>query len=262
MKLYEIAEWLREEHIVKEKSVSRIAHEQGVSWSTIRYWLIKHKIPIQEYGNKNKQYPNLEPSPTLAYISGVLDGDGGISGDNHIKLGTKDFEFVKALKAIGLKSNVIKNDCWVKNLKRQYRELLCYAYSAVFVDLYNGLTREQKEEIAEKHPEEYLKGFFESAGTYAIRTDGNAHVYFNSFAYELLLMVQRLLTLLGYESKIYESKYRGYFSGREKTGYKLALLGSSVKKYEFIKKLDPVIKNKPYDYSDPSGLRGRRAKNR
>jgi len=255
-------EWLHNEHVIEGKSINKIAEEQGVGWNTIRYNLRKNGIPIQKHGTNDKQYPNLEPSPSLSYILGVLDGDGGVSGRDHIYLSTKDLEFAeefrKALKAIGLRANVNERNYWHTNLKQYFREWRCYANSIVFVDWYNGLTQEQKEGIAQQFPGEYLKGFFESEGSYVIASNSSVRVWFSNTVYELLLMVQRLLTKLGYKSRIYESKFKSYFSKQEKTEYKLNLLGSSEEKHEFIKKLKPVIKNKPYDYSDPDGLRGRK----
>jgi len=51
---------------------------------------------------------------------------------------------------------------------------------------------------------------------------------------------------------------KGIFQDKKKTKYKLSLLGLSETKHEFIKRIKPVIKNKPYDYRDPDGLRGRK----
>jgi len=257
-------EWLYNEHIVEGKSINKIADEQGVGWSTVRKHLRKNDIPIQKHGTSNKQYPNLSPSPELAYILGVLDGDGYVSGCIQIALGVKDEvfaqEFANALQAIGLRAKVRKYDYWVKNLKRQEHRWVCNVNSVVFVRWYKGLTQERKEGIAKQFPEEYLKGMFESEGSYNINPDGSAYVWFSNFDYNLLLMVQRLLTMLGYESKIYKSRHKSRFSGREVTEYKLGLLGSSKEKYEFIKRIKPVIKNQPYDYSDPNGLRGHKPK--
>jgi len=261
-KPYRVREWLWNEHVERGKSVNRIAEEQGVSWRTIRRHLRLNDIPIQK--QRSKQFPDLEPSPELSYILGVIAGDGYVDGYNRIKLGTKDLEFAKefkeALEAIGLRANVIEDDRWNKSLKRPYHGWTCYANSVVFVRWYNGLTQEQKEGIAKQFPEEYLKGFFESEGSYVIGTDGSVNVHFANLDYDLLLLVQRLLALLGYDSKIYESKFKGRFSGQEKTKYRLGLLGSSEKKHEFIRRIKPVIKSKPYDYSNPNGLRGRETK--
>jgi len=217
---------------------------------------------IFQFGSQTtgkKQFPDLDSSPELAYILGVIDGDGCVSGYDQIVLDVKDYAFAKefetALKAIGLRANTRNNDYWNKDLERQYYGWQCYARSAVFVCWFKGLTREQKEEIVSQFPDQYLKGFFESEGTYYINTDGSVYVRFFNTNYELLLMVQRLLTLLGYASNIYERKFKGYFSGREVTAYTLSLLGSSEEKHEFIKRIKPIIKNKPYDYSDPDGLR-------
>jgi len=261
-KLYWDKEWLYKEHIEEGKSINKIADEQGVAWQTIRRHLRKNNIPIQKQYEWSEQHPNLKPSPVLAYVLGVLDGDGSVNNGICIELVTKELEFAqgfeKALRSIGLRAYVRNNDHWNKSLQRQYRGWKCYANSVVFVRWYRNLTQEQKEEIARQYPKEYLKGFFESEGTYIIRTDGSVNVHFSNFNRELLLMVQRLLTLLGYESRIYERKYKDHFSGREVTDYRLNLLGSSEEKHEFIRRLNPVIKNKPYDYSDPNGLRGRK----
>jgi len=264
VRLYEDAGWLYREHVVKGKSVNQIAWEQDVGWGTIRRHLRKNGIPIQKSGMGTKQCPNLDPSPELSYILGIIAGDGCVSGHNCIELGTKDLEFAEefreALKAIGLRANVIERNHWVKNLKRQERGWQCYANSVVFVSWFKGLAQEQKEGIARQFPWEYIRGMFESEGSYTIDSNGAVHVLFSNFNYELLLTVQRLLTLLGYESKIYERKRKGHFPGREVTEYRLELSGSSAKKHEFIKKPKPVIKDRPYDYSDPNGMRGRKSK--
>jgi len=266
-KPYQDPVWFKQKHLEAGWSINKMARKCGVAWATIRDWGDKLGIPLQKEKNMgSKQYPNLESSPELSYLLGVLDGDGNVSGNNLIQLGTKDFEFAEefanALRAINLRANVIEKNYWNKDLKRQYHGWRCYARSVVFVRWFKGLTQEQKEGIAKQFPEEYLKGFFESEGSYNINTNGGAHVYFSNFDYELLLMVQRLLTTLGYESRIYENKRKSQFTGEEKTTYRLNLLGSSEDKHEFIRRIKPVIKNKPYDYSDPNGLRGRKPKNR
>jgi len=251
-------EWLHNEHVKEGKSIFQIACEQGVAWQTVRDHLVDNGIPIRKHGTSDKQYPNLEPSPALSYILGVIDGDGSISNDGQIQLGVKDLEFArefeKALKAIGLRANVIKDDHWNKDLKRQQEIWHCYARSVVFVDWYRGLTQEQKEGIASQFPEKYLQGFFESEGTYIIDTSGSVSVHFSNLDYDLLLLVQRLLTLLRYDSNIYESKFKDHFTDQEKTEYRLSLLGSSKEKHEFIKKLNPVIKNQPYNLLRPKRL--------
>jgi len=262
-KLYQNPDWFKQKHLEEHWSINKMADECSVTWRTVRRWGKKLGIPVQKHDNK--QYPNLEPSPELSYILGVLDGDGSVSSDGHIQLGVKDYKFAKeferALKAIGLRAKVKERNNWNKSLKRQEHGWKCQAYSVVFVRWYRSLTREQKEEIVGQFPEKYLKGFFESEGTYIVNTNGGVLVHFSNLNYELLLKVQRLLATLGYKSRIYETKVKGHFSGREKTAYKLNLLGSSEKKHEFIKRIKPVIKNRPYDYSNPNGLRGREPKN-
>jgi len=261
-KLYQDPVWFKQKHLEEGWSIRKMARECGVGWTTIRYWGDKLGIPLQKPDKRNKQYPDLSPSPELAYILGVIDGDGCVSGYDRIQLGTKDYEFAqefrRALKVIGLRANVTKNDYWNKDLQRQYHGRQCYAHSVVFVRWYNGLTQEQKEKIARQYPWGYLKGFYESEGSYYIGPNGDVNVRFSNLDYELLLMVQRLLTKLGYDSKNYETKFKSQFTGREVTEYSLHLLGSSEEKHEFIRKLNPCIKNRPYDYSDPNGLRGRK----
>jgi len=263
-KLYQDPIWFKQKHLEEGWSIRKMACECGVDWATIRYWGDKLGIPLQKSGRGSKQYPNLSPSSELAYILGVIDGDGHVNRSGHIQLITKDLEFAdefaKALEVVGLRSNVIERNYWHKHLNRQEHGWLSYANSVVFVGWYNDLTQEQKEGIVVKYPREYLKGFFEGEGSYTIGPNGGVHVRFSNTNYELLMMVQRLLALLGYDSNIYETKFKDHFTDREVTEYRLSLLGPSAKKHEFIKKLKPVIKNRPYDYSDPNGLRGRKPK--
>jgi len=222
--------------------------------------LIKNNIPIQKQYEWSKQYPNLGSSPELAYVLGVIDGDGSVGGYNRIELEVKDKVFAKAfagaLKAIELRANIIKNDRQNKDPKRRHHYWFCYANSVVFVDWYNGLTQEQREKIAKQYPLEYLRGFYESEGTYFINTSGGVNIFFSNFDYDLLLMVQKLLTLIGLKSKIYENERKTCFAEQGVTLYTLRLLGSVEEKHEFIRKLKPCIKFEPYDYSGPNGLRG------
>jgi len=253
-------EWLHNEHVKEGKSVNQIARAQGVGWHTIQRHLVKNGIPIQKHSTSDKQYPNLKPSPELSYILGVIAGDGCVSSCGHIVLVTKDYafaeEFEKALKAIGLRAKVTEENYWHKYMKQYFHSWVSYANSVVFARWYGSLTQDQIEKIASLFPWEYLKGFFESEGSYTITPNGSASIRFSNSAYDLLLMVQRLLTLLGHNSNIYERKFKTQFTDHEVTEYSLNLLGSSEKKHEFIKKLNPVIKNQPYDYSDLNGLRG------
>jgi len=116
-------ELLLREYVQKQKSIERIASEQGVSCDTIRRRLIKYGILRREPNEKSKQHPKLEATPSLSYILGVLGSDGFISSHDRFGLEVKDkefaLEFAQAVRAINLRPYIREINRRTKSLQRQ-----------------------------------------------------------------------------------------------------------------------------------------------
>ena len=146
---------------------------------------------------------NLEPSPVLSYILGVLAGDGWVvhipkSGTYRIGLSNsrKGFadEFAKALENIGLHCNIFPyiNQGWGSKL--MYR---VQASSRMFVDWYDSLLLADVKKIALQYPDRYLWGFFQSEGSC-----GNRSLWMTNTNKSLVLMVQGVASAAGFNFHI------------------------------------------------------------
>jgi len=153
---------------------------------------------------KAKIQPNLEPSVDLAYILGVLKGDGYVTGKVHPKICLEQedprfaMSFEGALKRIGLNPSTYP-------VKR--RGLLRTAAQAdAFSHWYKGLGLRDIEEIVSKRIEfiiAFIRGFYESEGMSTIDVRKKTKwlrwriMLFNTDL-QLIKMVHRLLTVLGF----------------------------------------------------------------
>lgn len=150
--------------------------------SNICYLMKRYNIPrrtrveaqklIGDVGFRKTNRPNLAMSPSLAYIVGVLKGDGCIlsfpkRAEAIIRLAIKDYGFAKsfsdALADIGLKSSLIP----LGHYKGSTVPWRVDAYSQEFVRWYQGLDlRELVSQLRfnKKHALQFFKGFYESEG--------------------------------------------------------------------------------------------------
>ena len=147
---------------------------------------------------------NLEPSPALSYILGVLAGDGWIvhipkSGIYRIGLhnSRKDFadEFAEALESIGLHCNSFPyiNQGWGSKLMHRVQ-----ASSRMFVDWYDSLSLANVEEIALQYPGRYLWGFFQSEGSC-----GNRSLWMTNTDKPSVLMAQGMASVVGFDFQLH-----------------------------------------------------------
>jgi len=240
--------FLRQKYEVEGLSITQIAREWGVGDETIRKALLKFGIPRRPRGNPKGclRQPDLSLSPVLSYLLGVLLGDGSVvcsNGQWQIVLAAKDEPFIDsfagALQRIGL----------VAHKHRYGRLWRCSSGSKVLGEWYRSLTLEDVERMVAVHPWDFLRGFFESEGTFCIGINGDVRVGFTNARSGLLQMVQRFLEAVGYDSKVY-GPYRPTkeLPSHRKMAYRLWLVGPSEKKVEFVKRLNPCIKNVPRDY--------------
>ena len=155
-------------------SIVKIAKEYNVNNETVRYWLKKKNVKLLDSGYRSKQRAferfkkvNLNPTESLAYILGVIEGDGCIS-KNRVKLHVtdKDFadEFEKHLKIIGfdnIKRRIVKRP----NHKEVYE---VYVFSAPFCEWYHKLEKYGDYEKMFNNKNFmglFLRGIFDSEGS-------------------------------------------------------------------------------------------------
>jgi len=193
--------------------------------------------------NKKKRFIPI-PSPELAYILGVLDGDGWvrIKKKHHIiALSSIDLEFVRKFNE-SLTKLLNKNKPYSiqivkpkgKNRKIQHKvEGICKDFLEWY---YSKSCIKEKHHCIKKYPYDYLKGLYDSEGSIVIDiSHGNApYLYCRIFLFntnlELLKYIKRLLEKLGFhprlnkvKSKSKISRFPDYSTIRKKDEYYIAL---------------------------------------
>jgi len=188
--------------------------------------------------------PNLKPSRELAYILGVLLGDGTVTynGKNGyvVKLKTKDYtfanEFVLMLKKIGLnpviytekvsKYNKNWNDCYVVR-----------AFSKIFYKWYKSLTIDDIIRIVKGYEKDFIRGFYESEGSIWKRNDNNQlRIRIVNTNHKLMNAICSMLRELGFNCKL-RSRL-----GSKRQAYEITIEGNNVVS-RFFRIINPKIKN-------------------
>ncbi len=158
----------------------------------------------------------LDPSPELAYVIGVIFGDGSVSFKRkgykyriRLKVIDREFaeEFKRCLEALGLKPSI--------RLERDRTRCDRWCVEANSKILYEFL-RQPKEklfEVVRKHSVEFLRGFFDSEGTVGL-CEKYRSLYIGAANYdiEVLKFARNLLKQLRIHSKIYKMKRKGDLS--------------------------------------------------
>jgi len=231
---YQNEEWLRERYIDDGLSSREIARRCNVSKSTVLNWLKRHKIDPRSLSNahryrdtyRKKEFSS-EPSEDLAYIVGVLLGDGWIKkNQGNYKTGLissdKAFNesFYKSLEAIDLNPSMYKNG-------KGYWETI--AYSKSFFEWWSKMSTEKIWNFVSGRKElkrELIKGFYESEGTLA---EYRVRMY-NSDK-EILYLIQKALTNLQFETSI-----------TQKETHTLSILGGKEERRRFLEEIKPIVK--------------------
>ncbi|AIJ06136.1 hypothetical protein JH146_1294 [Methanocaldococcus bathoardescens] len=194
-------------------SIVRIAKEYNVNDETVRYWLKKKDVKLLNSGYRSKQRAlerfkkvNLNPSESLAYILGVIEGDGCIS-KNRIKLYVtdKDFadEFERHLKIIGFDN--IKRCIIKKPGRKEAYEV--YVFSAPFCEWYRKLEKYKDYEKmfnSEKLMGLFLRGVFDSEGSVS------SSIRMTNTNKDLIDLCCKFLDKLKIEFSIYHEKRENY----------------------------------------------------
>ncbi|RLG85142.1 MAG: hypothetical protein DRO39_06330 [Thermoprotei archaeon] len=239
--------WSKEEIEILKKYYPTASREllmkmlPGRSWNAIQ--LKAGRLGLRRVaGNRC----NLGPTPELAYIVGVLMGDGSVyvdkKGSYRIELQVRSEEFAKAfaqaLKAIGLKPRVWGPYKPYTGKKPRYEVV---AHSKEFVEWYRSLTIEKLEKLLEddKLFISFLRGFYESDGSLCWKSKYKILAIYNNNL-RLLEFIKRRLEALGFRKvRIYHNKGKTY------------MLTIQYNKEEILRLLTlmkPVIKNEVVDY--------------
>lgn len=152
------------------------------------------------------------PQPTLAYILGVLYGDGYVQFAyiSRILLQVKDKEFAEsfksALEAIGLHPGPIRLDFWHAEHKGASPRYTVQAYGKPFCEWFKGLTFDDAYKLlqTDKMKRELIRGFYESNGCLSYRKKKNCWIIqIGDGNLEIINLVQRVLKDLGFNFHLY-----------------------------------------------------------
>ncbi len=215
IKLYNEVLQLRKEALSHKKIIAYIQKKHGVrlSGSTVSYWLRRIRSPY------NKGYiPSidlLKPSQELAYVIGVMLGDGyatkhrrPVKGYNNVEIGlaVKDREFAEEF-----------GECLSKVLGRQPKEPIYknsinrYVVKVRSKTLYELLRKPVNLDRLRKYIEHcegcmaaFLRGFFDSEGC----VDESGYIRTYNTDLQLMIYVRDLLKRLGIESTGPKIKHR------------------------------------------------------
>lgn len=246
-------------YVEEKQSVYDISHVFGVAPSTVYRWVKESDVPtrdkitaskmgLEKHPHEPKYKPDLTPSPNLAYILGVLCGDGFTVSSRYLialQVTSKPFaeNFYNALKGIGLNPSLrSRPPKYGKELKPVHST---NAYSKTFIEWFKNLTLSDIQGVAEEQPkleQEFIRGLYESEAYIGeSKTRGSAREktlrIFNTNK-ALLEAAQAILLDLGINFKIYGPYLRKPYKA-------LFYLGGSKRgKIErFLELINPCIKN-------------------
>lgn len=178
-------------------------------------------------------YPLLDPSPDLAYIVGVLIGDGCV-GNRLIRLAVKDKafanSFAEAMNRINLPAKVIKHVRYDKSPILTTFDI--QIRSSLFIQQYRKLNISA---LAKQFPISFTRGFYESEGSW-----GDCISFCNSDIKKLELVSNCLrdlnFTVLPIRQYIFPGKS---ISKNKKPMYRFNI---SKDKDKFVRVVSPCIK--------------------
>jgi len=247
---------------------TEISKELKLSLNQIRNWIYYNKKPHQPKNLPLKESA-YKLSEELAYILGVIEGDGSISKVcNNICLSCKDRDFIEEFKRnleewSGIKTSVIyKIDYSKKNRNDLFSVVLCSKEAKLVLNNFNF---DSLLNSTEKIKSNFLRGIYDSEGSVIKanlnikRKDYTRKVVFYNTNKETILFVARLLKDLGIDCSIYNPKlsenrfgnkpvYRIVFSNRKNIERYYKKVGFSImRKQEKLKDIVNSYVSKYYE---------------
>lgn len=222
--------------MLTSREIGDIYHVTGTSVCTRMKIL---GIPRRKGGFRIR--PNLEPSQELAYVLGVLLGDGSVFPINsnssyaiQLMCTSKDFvkSFAKALKQIGLHPCFFDAPQQNPNWNKQYG---VKGHSVIFGKWYKTLTLSKVKSLLQtrKMVVSFLRGLYESEGHTDTPTPNSRRVNISNTDPELLALAEDLVRSLGYKVSLHRA------GGKERDLY---IRGHCEDKEKFLREIDPCIK--------------------
>ena len=248
---------LQELYIDKGLSAIKIGKMFGRNEATIRYHLKKFKIQMRS-PETGFIHPNLEVNENLAYILGVIFGDGCVTKNKHrIFLNTTSETFAKsfghALKKIGLHPCFYMVKLSGKNVKPRfytiYQEInpkykdafYVVAASKAFYIWFKSLTLNNLQKLLMEMDciKGFLRGFYESEGSISHKTKNAWQIVIYNTNIQLIKIVQEFLTRLGFSHSLRIIRPK---NKRLKNEYSVYILGGTKEVMRFVREVNPCIK--------------------
>lgn len=212
-------------------------------------WSITNKVNnlgLQKgYGNRNWLYNtfNKEPSEDLAYILGVIKGDGCVTEvhsngrcTSQVQLNTVDKpfaeSFVGALEEINLNPRM-----WLQKFEDKKNQWRVSATSKKFFEWYSNLDLKSIKEnllTTDEIKKEFVRGFYESEGN---NRPSNRTLRMFSSDEDTIKFVQKITKDLGFNFRL----KKGLKFGKE---YFTLIIYKKEERIKFLKKIQPVIYRK------------------
>ena len=191
-----------------------------------------------------RMHPNLQMSDRLAYILGVIEGDGWLnknSGSYRVGLRVADKlfsdNFAEHLRGIGLNPSTY---CVKMENPRHRDQYVVEACSKVFYQWYMDLSLSSITELISQDVgfvRAFLQGFYESEGGVAHRTKNNWRVTIYNSDHALIKFVQAMIEQSGFSTSMGSHKRDG-----KKREYRLCILKGGIPTLRFLDWINPVIK--------------------
>jgi hypothetical protein len=230
------------------------AGTKGLCKSNITSFKKGHKWPhIIESKRKKKviekltKKPNLEMTENLAYLLGLMKGDGFVSinkkSNAHIiGLSSVNKEisnnFSKALEKIGINSKIFEAYPYNGISKqKQYRAIAC---SKIFVKWYKELKVDNLELLLNTKEKitSFIKGFYEAEGTFYYGRI--IHVAIENTDLELLVLIKKLLEKINFRFNL-NGPYKTNSFNRNYNRFRLKTANKE-QVFTFLNAIKPIVK--------------------
>ncbi len=198
-----------------------------------------------KYRRRKTVIPDFHSS-TIPYVLGVLYGDAGVYKDGahrRVILGVTDRVFAQsfsdALKKMGLNPHISEYAPPNSNRQKIYFVRAC---SIIFYEWFKSVTLNEVEQIVSKSKRatmDFVRGFYESEGSYSPPTSrcNYSQCRMCNTNLKLLSLVKRLVSRLGFKSKIYPRRKDSYAPR-----FDLHIRGGHSENQKFLSLIKPCIK--------------------
>lgn len=236
-------------------SQSEIAGYYGVSDATVSLWMKHHNIcsrslsesailmyklhPKRAENNRKKGQKSFDktPSHSLAYILGVMLGDGSIDKNHYrLRLEVKSVKFAQKfaenLNEIGMKPYL----CITKKRTYPYRQYQLVGVSRkAFYEWYIGLTLEDIGVVIDGYEQDFVCGFYESEGYIGYNYGLNQGIIISNNNKDLLSFIKGIMESWGFKPTL---------RNNTSTNFLLCLYGTKNVR-NFISMINPCIRIEP-----------------